>query len=283
MTSILIDSPITGKQESLTQAEFNSYMAQTNGAVLKWIVASDSVTKHGEHDQKTHGSWATGGSGLDISQVMGLHKSDDPLQKDIYAAEQSLDSVPLRDKFPKHPQREIGESTEDYDKRYKEYTDEYEKWAIDVRTRILSQTGERLLDGSPDSVKKYIDETIKQDWFTEAFGDGKSLPPLNVKIVDTPMSSAAGRYRLNAVTDGANRVIDSTHEISIDRQSVKAEQVILHEISHYATAISQTTSYEGHGVEFARKHIFMVEKVAGLERATKLKTAYKKRGIKVGD
>jgi hypothetical protein len=32
MTSILIDSPITGKQESLTQAEFNSYMAQTNGA-----------------------------------------------------------------------------------------------------------------------------------------------------------------------------------------------------------------------------------------------------------
>ena len=27
---IIVDSPITGKQESLTQAEFNSYMAQTN-------------------------------------------------------------------------------------------------------------------------------------------------------------------------------------------------------------------------------------------------------------
>lgn len=56
--NIVIDSPITGKRESLTQAQFNSYMAQTNGAVLKWIV--NPVAKHGTHDQKTHGSWATG-------------------------------------------------------------------------------------------------------------------------------------------------------------------------------------------------------------------------------
>jgi hypothetical protein len=60
MTSILIDSPITGKRESLTQDQFNSYMAQTNGAVLKWIV--NPVAKHGTHDQKTHGNWATGGA-----------------------------------------------------------------------------------------------------------------------------------------------------------------------------------------------------------------------------
>ena len=45
---IIVDSPITGKQESLTQAEFNSYMAQTNGAVLKWIVSS--VEKHAQHN-----------------------------------------------------------------------------------------------------------------------------------------------------------------------------------------------------------------------------------------
>jgi hypothetical protein len=241
------------------------------------------VLKHQEHDQKTHGSWAKGGNGLGILQTMRLHKSSDPLQKDIYAAESSLDSVPLRDKYPKHPEREIGESKEDYDKRYKEYTDKYEEWAIAVRTRILSQTGERLLDGSPDGVKKYISETIKQDWFIEAFGDGKSLPPLDLKIVDTPMSSAAGRYRQDVVTDGAGKVIDSTHEISIDRQSVKAERVILHEIAHYATATSQYTSYEGHGVEFARNHIFIVEKVAGLERAKKLESAYRQKGIKVGN
>jgi hypothetical protein len=59
MTSnILIDSPITGKRETLTQAQFNSYMAQTNGEVLKWII--DPVAKHGTHDQKTHGNWASG-------------------------------------------------------------------------------------------------------------------------------------------------------------------------------------------------------------------------------
>jgi hypothetical protein len=55
---IIVDSPITGKRENLTQAQFNSYMAQTNGAVLKWIV--NPVLKHQEHDQKTHGAWATG-------------------------------------------------------------------------------------------------------------------------------------------------------------------------------------------------------------------------------
>ena len=58
VTNILIDSPITGKRESLTQPEFNSYMAQTNGAVLNWIV--NPVAKHQEHDQSSHGNWATG-------------------------------------------------------------------------------------------------------------------------------------------------------------------------------------------------------------------------------
>ena len=58
INNILIDSPITGKRETLTQAQFNSYMAQTNGAVLEWII--NPVLKHGTHDQKTHGNWATG-------------------------------------------------------------------------------------------------------------------------------------------------------------------------------------------------------------------------------
>jgi hypothetical protein len=62
MTSkILIDSPVTGKRESLTQDQFNNYMAQTNGAVLKWIVAPVGVEKHAEHDQQSHGNWATDG------------------------------------------------------------------------------------------------------------------------------------------------------------------------------------------------------------------------------
>lgn len=58
ISNIVIDNPVTRQRESLTQAQFNSYMAQTNGAVLKWII--EPVAKHGTHDQSTHGSWATG-------------------------------------------------------------------------------------------------------------------------------------------------------------------------------------------------------------------------------
>jgi len=35
---VTIDNPITGKRETLDQAEFNRYMSQTNGDVLNWIV-----------------------------------------------------------------------------------------------------------------------------------------------------------------------------------------------------------------------------------------------------
>ena len=66
MSEILVDSPITGKRESLTQAQFNSYMAQTNGAVLNWIV--NPVAKHGEGDQKPHGNWAREAITSDITQ-----------------------------------------------------------------------------------------------------------------------------------------------------------------------------------------------------------------------
>lgn len=69
ISNILIDSPIAGKRESLTQAQFNTYMAQTNGAVLKWIV--NPVAKHGTHDQKTHGSWATDGNSFDAAGAEG--------------------------------------------------------------------------------------------------------------------------------------------------------------------------------------------------------------------
>jgi len=61
---IIVDSPVTGKRESLTQAQFNSYMAQTNGTVLKWIV--NPILKHQEHDQSTHGNWALSDTNPDL-------------------------------------------------------------------------------------------------------------------------------------------------------------------------------------------------------------------------
>lgn len=240
------------------------------------------VLKHAEHDQSEHGNWATGASGgnnLGIIEVMRLHKSDDPLQKKVYEAERSFDSVPEWDKAPKLAQREIAESDKDYDKRYKEYSKQHMEWAVNARTNIVSEIGERLLDGSPAGIKKYVEETIKSDWFVENFGNGSSLPKLNVQ---TSVTRAAGRHILSTVTEG-NRILSTRHEISIDRHSVKDEKTILHEISHYATAISQTKPFESHGIEFARTHLFIVNKVAGSERAKQLESAYKEKGIKVGN
>jgi hypothetical protein len=49
---IIIDNPVTGKRESLSQTEFNSYMAQTNGAILKWIISTEEFNKFNpNHDE----------------------------------------------------------------------------------------------------------------------------------------------------------------------------------------------------------------------------------------
>lgn len=58
MNNIIIKNPVNNKQENLTELEFYSYMAQTNGEVLNWIISSNNFQKHADHDQSTHGSWA---------------------------------------------------------------------------------------------------------------------------------------------------------------------------------------------------------------------------------
>ena len=78
ISEIVIDSPITGKRETLTQAQFNSYMAQTNGAVLEWVI--DPVLKHGTHDQKTHGNWA--GTGHPVAHHENLKPTAETVSPD---------------------------------------------------------------------------------------------------------------------------------------------------------------------------------------------------------
>ena len=101
---IIVDSPITGKQESLTQAEFNSYMAQTNGTVLKWVV--NPVLKHQEHDQSSHGNWATGqkgGSGLSHREMFELKRNrQDPFIRKVYEAEEKNHNQ-IQDKNAEQP------------------------------------------------------------------------------------------------------------------------------------------------------------------------------------
>ena len=138
-----------------------------------------------------------------------------------------------------------------------------------------------MLNGTPAGVKKYVEEIIKNEWFVENFGDGSSLPKLNVTTSNT---NASGRHILQAEKNRVTgEMINKRHEISIDRQFVKSERTILHEIAHYATVISQTKPLEAHGIEFARTHLFIVSKAVGAERAKKLESAYEEKGIKVGN
>jgi hypothetical protein len=247
--------------------------------VIKGILVTE-MRKHqaGQHDQSTHGSWA--GNGLGIEEVMKLQKSYDPLQSKVYDAERSIDTPsanPLEK--PNYPKRDDFESREEYDKAYKAYNKEWTEWAVGEQTNIFSDTGEKFLDGTPAGVKKYVENVIKQDWFVEKFGTGSSLPRLDVKTSNT---NASGRHILK-VEKFAGEITKKIHQISIDRQSVKNERTMLHEISHYATAITQTESFSAHGVEFARNHVFILEKMSGLSRSQALTDAYISRGIEIGN
>jgi hypothetical protein len=250
-------------------------------AVIKGILKTE-MQKHlaGQHDQESHGSWA--GNGLGIEEVMKLHKSSDPLIEKVYDAERSVDTPlvnPLQK--PSAPKRDDFELREDYDKAYKAYNKEWTEWAVGEQTNIFSNTGEKFLDGTPAGVKKYVENVIRQDWFVEKFGDGSSLPKLDVKTSNT---NASGRHILKVEKfRPTGEIIKTVHQISIDRQSVKNERTMLHEISHYATAITQTTPFSAHGVEFARNHVFVVEKIAGIPRAQSLEDAYRSRGIEIAN
>jgi len=244
----------------------------------------NKVLKHGDHDQSDHGSWATGASGgnnLSVEEVMRLHKGSDPLQKKVYEAEQSLDKPSQKGEAPILAPREKGQSSEEYDKLYKEYSKKFTEYAVEAQANIFTETGKELLDGSPAGVKEYVETIIKSDWFLKNFGDGSSLPPLVVKVGTT---NAAGRHILQIQRDSATReILKTKHELSFDRQFTKSERTILHEISHYATSLSQTKPFESHGVEFARTHLFVVGQAAGLARAKELATAYKEKGVDVGN
>lgn len=277
ISNILIDSPVTGKRESLTQAQFNSYMAQTNGAVLKWIV--NPVAKHQDHDQSSHGNWATGtpqgGNGLAHREIYQLQSStSDSLMRRIYDAEERFQPNVQRDipkPFP--PSRTEFQTSAEYDKAYKAYSKAFDEWSRESTRNIKSTTGVRHLDGTKSGVQAYVDAVTSADWFIEAFGDGG--------VIGTPKVSlramgAAGQYSIG--TKGGV----GYSALAMDKGYSKAEPVILHELAHYATAISATSSYEGHGVEFAKNHIYMASKVISPEYAAGLESAYREAGVPLG-
>lgn len=248
--------------------------------VIRFAPGLRPVIKHQEHDQSTHGNWATGqkgGSGLSHREMFELKKQPDPLVSKVYAAEEKNHNQiqDIHIEQPSAPNRADFTEYADYDKAYKQYSKDFTKWSRKVTTSIISPIGEKHLDGTPRGVNGYVRDVISQDWFVEAFGKGGAAG----SNLDVFVSSAneAGAYQI-----GFKNEIPVSN-LRIGRGYTKAEPTIVHEIAHYATTISATSPHGGHGVEFARNHIFITSKLFGASFADGLAKAYREAGVPLGD
>lgn len=238
------------------------------------------VVKHQEHDQSSHGNWATGqkgGSGLSHREMYELKKQPDPLVRKVYEAEEKNHNQ-IQDKTteqPSAPNRADFEEYSDYNDAYKKYSKNFLNWSRKVTTSIISPMGEKHLDGTPRGVNGYVRDVLRQDWFVEAFGKGGVAGNnLEVKVSST---GEAGAYQFGFKGSLPVSIL------RVNRGYSKAEPTIVHEIAHYATTISATSPHGGHGVEFARNHIFIAGKVMGQGFADGLEKAYREAGIPLGN
>jgi hypothetical protein len=242
------------------------------------LYGDTTVKKHQEHDQSSHGNWATGkgSSGLSHREIYNLQTGrGDPLVTKVYKAEDKFQPHTQREltmPFPPKPRVEFA-TKEEYDKAYKAYSKAFDEWAVESHRNIQSPLGEKHLDGSKAGVQKYLDEIIGSDWFKEEFGTGGVVAKPQVKLLEI---NSAGRY-----TFGFKNGQPHTSMV-FNKGYSKAEPTILHEIAHYATTISQTKPFDGHGVEFARNQIYIASKAIGSEFAAGLEKAYREEGIDLG-
>jgi GNAT superfamily N-acetyltransferase len=239
-----------------------------------------AVVKHGEHDQSSHGNWATGqkgGSGLSHREMFELKKQPDPMVRKVYEAEEKNHNQ-IQDKnadMPSAPNRTQFTNYADYDEAYKQYSKDFTAWSKKVTTSLISPLGQKHLDGTPRGVNGYVRDVLRQDWFVEAFGKGGVAGNnLEVKVSS---ANEAGAYQIGFKGDLPVSIL------RVSRGYSKAEPTIVHEIAHYATTISATSPHGGHGVEFARNHIFITSKLFGASFADGLEKSYREAGVPLGD
>jgi hypothetical protein len=96
--------------------------------VIKFDAGLRPVFKHQEHDQSTHGSWATGqkgGSGLSHREMFELKRNrQDPLVRKVYEAEEKNHNQIQNKNIeqPSAPSRSQFEEYSDYNDAYKKYS-----------------------------------------------------------------------------------------------------------------------------------------------------------------
>lgn len=248
--------------------------------VVRFPAGFVPVLKHGDHDQSSHGR--RGGvtsqhqdNGWGVNQLMNATSRTDPYQGKVYKAEKVLDKDNGTGEAPVAPKRDDFATYDEYSSAYDQYSKDYDEWATATTKNVTSDIAVKHLDGSPAGVRNYVDEVIKSEWFQQEFGSGTGLPPLQVKV--RSLTSIAGKHELG-VRNGKQ-----INNLVISRQRTMDETTILHEIAHYADAITVTGTWEGHGVSFAKKHLTIVERVLGTDAAEKLKASYLIEGVPVED
>jgi len=231
------------------------------------------------HGRFGSGGGATGGNGLNHREAYNLQVGrSDPLKAAIYEAEEKYQPQVQRDlPKPQPPSVEMlrkGEMTRaEYDKAYKEYSKNFTVWSKETSLNIQSSIGEKNLNGTPKGTQNYVNEVTRQPWFIEKFGNGGVI---GVPKVNLTSANIAGRYQI-----GFKRGEGFT-SLDINRGYAKNEPTILHEIAHYATTVSQTTPFDGHGVEFASNHVYIASQVMGTEYGAGLEKAYREAGVNLG-
>ena len=232
------------------------------------------------HGRFGSGGGATGGNGLNHREIYNLQiNRSDPQQKAVYKAEQAHHPEITQDlPQPQPPSVEMyrkGEMTRaEYDKAYKEYSKNFNEWSKESSRDIRSPLGEKNLNGTPKGSQAYVNEVTSQPWFIEKFGNGGVVG--TPKVSFTKAQNIGGTYVL-----GFKRG-EPYSGLFINRAYSLNEPTFVHELAHYATAISQTTPFDGHGVEFASNHVYIASQVMGSEYGAGLAQAYQEAGVKIG-
>jgi hypothetical protein len=212
------------------------------------------------------------GNGLTHKEILDLKRDQpDTLVKQVYKAEKEYRPQVQRElEKPQRPPRDNFETKEEYDKAYKEYSKDFKEYARESSRDIISETGEQNLNGTRAGIQNYVNEITGSDWFVERFGNGGKIGTPQVKLSD---ASYAGQYTIG--TKGG----EGFSSLNIDKGLSLNEPNIVHELSHYATAVSATEPHAGHGVEFVENYVFMTNQIFGKDYASGLKDAFVKEGV----
>jgi antirestriction protein ArdC len=229
--------------------------------------------KTGEEISSGKSSVKKGGNGLNHTEIIRLASGvRDSQIKKLYNAEMENGNLNSPDiPIPVAPKIESYPEYEDYVKAFRQYEYQFAQYKKRAPVILLSDVAKKHLDGTTQGLQNYINEIVESDWFLEKFGDGGvvGIPEATVRP-----NGPQGQHSLGTnFAFGYNRIF-------INTRHAKDESTILHEIAHYATAISATSKYAGHGKEFARNHLDISKNVIGSEYEDALKKQYRKTGVR---